>query len=262
MLNGNRLSDHDMFLSSSFLMPPTIFIAVALIGALLAWRWRRLGGIVVTLSVGFLYIFSLPVVAASLLALAARAPTPAASSAQPQAIVLLTGDARWANGPGERDLPGPLTLERMLATAEQYRSRALPVLVSGGRDRRSHESLAAMTSAALTEDFGVPVRWREERSTNTFENAAFSAQILKQEGISTVIVVTQDWHMPRALWSFEQAGLAAVPAPAGPRSSGPRELDWEDFFPAPRALTTSFYACHELLGLRWYRWHYAKSAAG
>jgi hypothetical protein len=30
-----------------------------------------------------------------------------------------------------------------------------------------------------------------------------------------VVVVTQAWHMPRSVWSFEKAGFEVVPAPVG-----------------------------------------------
>jgi uncharacterized SAM-binding protein YcdF (DUF218 family) len=160
----------------------------------------------------------------------------------------------------ERDEPGPLTLERIVETARLYRSLGLPVLVSGGVDLRSGRSLAVMASAVLEQDFQVPVRWREDRSTNTFENAAFSAQMLMRDRISKALVVAQDWDMPRVLWSFDRAGIAAIPARAGMPSSGFDRVELEDFLPGYRGFQDSFYALHELLGLQYYRWWYGAKA--
>jgi uncharacterized SAM-binding protein YcdF (DUF218 family) len=166
-------------LSFSFLMPPMIFIVSSLFGLAVSWRWRRTGLAVAAISVLLLYACSTPLVSSSLLALAAAEPMPEADTPppEPQAIVLVTADARWGRSPGERDEPGPLTLERIVEAARLYRSLGLPVLVSGGIDRRSGRSLAAMAGTVLEQDFQVPVRWREERSTNTLENAAFSAPV-------------------------------------------------------------------------------------
>ena len=65
----------------------------------------------------------------------------------------------------------------------------------------------------LEHDFAIPARWRETRSTNTYENAEFSAEILARENVSVIIVVTQRWHMKRAIWAFRRFGITALPAP-------------------------------------------------
>jgi uncharacterized SAM-binding protein YcdF (DUF218 family) len=248
-------------LSFSFLMPPMIFIASSLLGLVVGWRWRRTGFALAVFSMLLTYACSTPLVSSFLLALAAAEPMPRAGAAvEPQAIILVTADARWANSPTERDEPGPLTLERIVETARLYRALGLPVLVSGGIDRRSGRSLAVMASAVLEQDFQVPVRWREERSTNTFENAAFSATILSRDGVSKALVVAQDWDMPRLLWSFDQSGIGAVPSPAGVPSSGISRVELEDFLPGYRGFQDSFYALHELLGLPYYRWRYGANA--
>jgi uncharacterized SAM-binding protein YcdF (DUF218 family) len=247
-------------LSFSFLMPPMIFIVSSLVGLIVSWRWRRTGFAVAAISILLIYACSTPLISSSLLALTAAQPMLRASTEEPQAIVLVTADARWANSPAERDEPGPLTLERIVETARLYRSLGLPILVSGGVDLRSGRSLAVMASAVLEQDFHVPVRWREERSTNTLENAAFSAPILTHNGISAALVVAQDWDMPRLLWSFDRAGIAAIPAGAGVPSLGIDRVELEDFLPGYRGFQDSFLALHELLGLQYYRWRYGAKA--
>jgi uncharacterized SAM-binding protein YcdF (DUF218 family) len=244
-------------LSFSFLMPPMIFIVSSLLGLIVSWRWRRTGFTLATISILLIYACSTPLVSSFLLARAAGEPMARAGAGEgPQAIVLVTADARWGSSTGERDEPGPLTLERIVETARLYRSLRLPVLVSGGIDRRSGRSLAAMAGAVLGQDFQVPVRWSEERSINTYENAAFSATILLHDSVSRVLVVAQDWDLPRIVWSFDQAGIRTIPSSAGTPSSGIRQVELEDFLPGYRGFQDSFYALHELLGLPYYRWRY------
>ena len=243
--------------SYSALIPPNLFILITTIGVFIAWWKTRLGLWMATVGVVCLYLLSTPVVADYLIwsidALADIIPAPP-SNAPPGAIVVLSADFRRGGSPGAPDIPGPLTLGRLAAAARQERRLGLPILVSGGRPNGASESLAGIMSTALEEEFGVPVKWREDRSSNTFENAAFSAEILRQAGVPSAVLVTHPWHMARALWSFRAVGYPMIPA-ARP-SGGLGSLSVGSFFPHVTALLASYYALHELIGLGWYRWRY------
>lgn len=244
-------------LSFSAAMPPMIFIVFALLGALAGLRWRRVGAAITISSLLLLYACSTPLVSSWLLAVAAATPmetTIAASDAQ--AIVLLAADAQGSRLPSELDWPGPLTLERIVKTVALQRETALPILVTGGPIPESHGTYAETITATLKNAFNVEVRWQEGQSRNTFENAALSASILKRDGIARVLVVAQDWDMPRALWAFERAGMIAIPSAAGRPSAVPHDFEPNDFFPSARGFQDSFYALHEIIGLRYYRWRF------
>ncbi|HLI11939.1 MAG TPA: YdcF family protein [Alphaproteobacteria bacterium] len=242
-------------LSYSFLMPPTIFIVLALAGALAALRWRRLGLAIALVSSFSLYVAATPALASWLLTYAARMP---AVTAQPlsaaQAIIVLAGDIQRGNDADIPDRVGVLTLDRLAEGAYLYRKLRLPVLVTGGPVGGSHEPIADLMRDTLEGEFGVPVRWEESRSETTYENAMFSTQLLARDGISTAIIVTQAWHMPRAIWSFERAGLHAIPAPELRPHHKPLELI--DLLPTAAAFHDSFLALHEILGGIYYRWRY------
>ncbi len=178
------------------------------------------------------------------------------SDVRPGAIIVLSADARLSNSPSQPDAVGPLTLERLAEAARQHRRLGLPILVSGGTLQPGRRSLAALMGTALQEDFGVPTQWREERSGNTFENASFSAGILRGAGIKAALVVAHPWDMARALWSFRAVGYPVVPMPV-PEARN-LWLSPAAFLPQVPALRDSYYALHELIGLAWYRLRYGR----
>lgn len=91
--------------------------------------------------------------------------------------------------------------------AERPEDRAL--IASGGR-RWDGQAEASCIAEALAHH-GVPARAviRELMSFNTAENAIYSAAILRARGASRVVVVTCDWHLPRALENFRASGFEA-----------------------------------------------------
>jgi uncharacterized SAM-binding protein YcdF (DUF218 family) len=106
--------------------------------------------------------------------------------------------------------------------------------------------------AALEKEFNVPVRWTEERSRNTHENAQFAAAILKRDGVKRVVVVMHGFDIRRARAEFEAAGLEVVPAPTVlPRFRITTPLD---LLPSMGALQGSQLALYELLANAVRRW--------
>jgi len=247
------------WISYSSLIPPNLFILLAMIGVVLAWRWRRAGLIVATAAVACLYLASMPVVSFLLIGAAddlsgivPTLPLPAA----PGAIVVLSAGYRHSNIPGGRDAVDSMTLDRLEEAARKQRDTGLPILASGGWLQNADDSLAGMMAESLEDDFRVPVQWREQRSRTTYENARYSAEILRRAGISSALVVTNPWHMARALWSFSAVGYPVVPAPLPEGQS--LEMSPSILFPQVSALVGSYYALHELIGLAWYVARYGK----
>jgi uncharacterized SAM-binding protein YcdF (DUF218 family) len=247
------------WVSYSSLVPPNLFILLALIGVVLAWRRRRAGLVLATASVVCLYLAATPVVsfllirsADKLAGVVPRLPLPG----PPGAIIVLSAEYRPGNPPDGRDVVGPVTLDRLAEAARDERRTGLPILVSGGWIQGADDSLAGMMAQSLDRDFRVPVRWREERSRTTYENALYSAEILRHAGISSALVVTNPWHMARALWSFHAVGYPVVAAPLPEGQALPRLPTLA--LPQIPALVGSYYALHELIGLAWYVMRHGK----
>jgi len=99
--------------------------------------------------------------------------------------------------------------ERVLAGHELWRAGLAPLVCVTGGPSRGRTEAAAMAEALA--DLGVPadaLRVEPEART-TAENATRVAALLAADGVRTVWLVTQPFHLRRACWLFERAGLAA-----------------------------------------------------
>ena len=240
------------------LPPSSLFIVIAI--GLVLWRRRpRAGRIVAGTGLALLAFLSTTGGARLLVVPLERmtAPVQAPERAGAQAIVVLAaGRVRRAPEYDGYDIPDYIALARVRYGAHLQRKTGLPILVSGGsgggpdpRDRGYSEGDGM--AAALREDFGVPVKWIEGRSRDTAENAAFSAAILRAEGVRRVLLVTDAMHMPRARAVFERAGLDVVAAPTMFFSNQP--LSFHAWMPSAEGMRRSWYATYELIGIAWYR---------
>lgn len=244
-------------LMAALVLPPLSLVVLGLLGWRLSKRFRLAGQIIVGLAVLLLLILSTSAGSRLLVAPLENRSLPVANPAlvDAQAIVILGGGRSFAAPEdGDRDQPGTQTLVRLRHGARIYRLTHLPVLVSGGAPDRGGESEAAVMARALREDFQIPVRWTEDTSENTAQNAAHAAKQLREAGIQRVLLVTDAIHMPRAMQIFSTTGLSVIAAPTDFLSR--KTLSAEDFIPNPRFLRHSHYALHEWIGMLWYKLRY------
>jgi uncharacterized SAM-binding protein YcdF (DUF218 family) len=189
----------------ALLLPPLNLFVLATVGWLLSYRWLHIGHAVIGTGVILLYLLLTPYVSSELLRSLQRYPalTAASLTKDAGAIVVLGGDVYRQALEYDHHAVGPLTLVRLQYGAWLYRRLQLPILVTGGKQRGTERSLAELMRETLVHDFRLPVRWVEPASRNTYENAKFSAKILKMAGIRKIYLVTHAWHMPRAKACFE-----------------------------------------------------------
>ncbi len=241
-------------LPTALLIPPINLIPLGLAGAALAGLahrpgWRRLGRGLMWLALIGLLVLSLPVTAGALIASLevglARGPLPPDGAG---AIVILSAEAAHPGGDGV--FPdsgiGEMTLDRMRAGAALHRRTGLPVLVTGGVLEQGVTPIGTQMAATLAAEFATPVRWVEDRSDDTWQNAEFSAAMLKHDGIDSAYIVTHAWHMRRSLMAFDHFGIAARPAPV--RFDRWPQPQFDDFVPSVSALRLSYFALHEWIG--------------
>jgi uncharacterized SAM-binding protein YcdF (DUF218 family) len=237
---------------AALVLPPTGFVVLILVGLLLRGGWRRFGRRLTWAGLIALILVGMPAVSDSmLLALESDLPTTPPADRPPQAIVVLSAEAIRTHQEPSGARPGLLTLDRLRTAAMMHRRTGLPILVSGGVPGPGRPPLADVMAQSLDNDFQTPARWIEPKSADTWENARFSAEILRAEGITSIYLVTHSWHMRRAVLSFEATGLTVTAAPTS--LDDPLEFHLDDFIPRAGGWQTGYYALHEWIGYAWYK---------
>ena len=228
-------------IARNLILPPTGLLILAIIGLLLMPRRRRLGVALVITAVAALWLCATPVVADVLMSMAERYPSLDPNKPlNAQAVVILGGgNVHFAPEYGGPVAEGE-TLYRLVYGAFVARRTSLPILVTGTREE------AEAMSATLSRNLGVNARWIENQSGDTFENARFSARLLRADGIRRIIVVTSASHEWRAAHEFMSAGFDVIPAPVGGEVARAQGIG--GWLPGNRGLERSCAAIYEILG--------------
>lgn len=239
-------------LFETLLLPPAATLWLFLLGTALRRRWPRAGRTMQVAAFAWLWLASTPCVGGALLQSLQNHPAlPAAGPLPPaDAIVVLSAEADARADEYGGAVAGAMTMQRLRYGAMLQRRTRLPLLVSGGVPGTGLPSLAALMARAATEEFAVPVRWIEDRSADTRENARFSAELLRNDGVRRILLVTSAWHMPRSLACFRREGLDVTAAPTAFR--GPAYEDWTSLVPRWSGLRDTSLAVHEYGGRIWY----------
>lgn len=233
-------------LLTALLLPPLGLLLLALVGLWLARRHPRSGRGLAAFAVVTLLALSMPPVADALIhSLEDHAPIGTQGLARAQAIVVLAGGVYHAAPEYGADTVGRWTLERTRYGAWLQRRSGLPILVTGGAPFGGRPEGEAMKEV-IERDFRGQVRWVENASRDTFENAIFSAGMLKAAGIERIALVSHAWHLPRAVALFEAQGLEVFPAPMGFATQPPSAF--AQALPSMDALADSRLALREWLG--------------
>ena len=243
---------------AAFLLPPLSLLLVLALGLFLLYRRRKYAKPLLLAAFGLLWLASTPYFAEGALHLL-EARTAALGSQhlnkQPQAAdaIVILGGGTYFHAPeyAGQDTVNEQTLLRLRYGARLQRETGKPILVTGGKPLGNQLSEAQQMRASLEQDFRVPVRWIEDMSDNTFENARYSFQTLQKAGIKKIYLVTHAWHMPRSADVFRRAGFEVVEAPAAFTTR--YRVDLLAFLPRAKSLRDSEIFVHEVIGLLWYQ---------
>lgn len=226
-------------LVGALLLPPIPMLLLILAGTRLVLRRRLIGWTLVGLGVLLIGVLSMRGTAILLRDQWIAPPPPLSDSAvaalrrdalagRSTAILVLGGGRRsFAPEFGTSDLETS-SLERLRYGVWLARQTGAPLAFSGGLGWESGgRSIGTSTEAEVAArvaraEFGMPLRWQEADSRDTRENAILSLRVLRAAGVTSVVIVTHAWHMPRALHHFQSqvdtahAGrMQVVAAPMG-----------------------------------------------
>jgi len=238
---------------AAFLLPPLSLLLVFALGILLLHRRRRFAKPLLFIVFGLLWIASTPYFAEGALHLLEARTAALEKPLQNANAIVILGGGTYFHAPeyARQDTVNEQTLMRLRYGAKLQRETGKPILVTGGKPLGNHLPEAQQMRAVLEQDFRVPVRWTEETSDNTFENAHHSFRMLQAQGVRRIYLVTHAWHMPRAADVFRRAGFEVVEAPTAFTTR--YQTDVLAFLPRAEALRDSKIFMHEVIGLVWYR---------
>lgn len=122
-------------------------------------------------------------------------------------------DALIVLGARVMDEGGPsATLENRLDTAlAAYGAGLAPAIIVCGAQGHDEPDTEANVMAAYLLAHGVPdsAIFKEDASYNTVQNLQGAKAIMEQQGFESALIVTNDYHMQRALWIARDQGLPA-----------------------------------------------------
>jgi uncharacterized SAM-binding protein YcdF (DUF218 family) len=248
---------------SALVFPPVPFLITILVGARLLLPRRGLGWAVIAISVLALWFTSsvavgrwlertlLPIPPALTTERIGEIRNSAGAKSSMAIVVLGSGMEPFAPEYGVSNL-SEHSLQRLRYGLWLGRETGVPVAFAGGAGWGQAPGASEASAAAriAAQDFNRPLRWTEGDSRDTRENAQHIMPVLRRAGITHILLVTDGWHMPRALRNFEaaaqQVGIRVEPAPMGLalRVLTP-VLDW---LPSPLGFTRVRHALQEAAG--------------
>jgi uncharacterized SAM-binding protein YcdF (DUF218 family) len=241
----------------AIILPPTLnFITIA-IGLLLFNKYKILSRIFIYSGALSLVLFCFTPFSDFLLKGLEKYPAliPPVIVEKEQAIVVLSGGSYKNTNEYAKDVDGAITLQRNHYASFLHKQTGLPILVTGGALKFLDNTEASVMTNTLQNSFNVSVRWQEDKARNTAENAIYSAELLEENQIDTIYLVTHAWHMPRSVMMFEGEGINVTPAPTI-FTSYDNNSDVSDYIPSALALYKTRIALHEYIGILWYKIRY------
>jgi vancomycin permeability regulator SanA len=142
---------------------------------------------------------------------ARRYRDPAITPAAPVAIV-------FGAGIGSDGTLSPMLADRVRAAAQLYQDGAIQkILMTGDNSRADYDEVSAMRRAAIARGVAADDITLDYAGFSTYESCYRARAIF---GVTRAVLVTQDYHLPRALYTCQHLGLDV---------EGLGTPDWENY---------------------------------
>lgn len=171
----------------------------------------------------------------------------------PAAVIVLAGGSSY-DDKGSSVQPGLYSLERIYAAVNLMRERENSgdiLILSGGNVFGANDRSEAAALRDAAEKMGFADRTiLEEQSRTTAENIQYCAKRLQEEDINRAIIVTNAFHIPRAMRLSEKhmPYIPAYPYPSG-RLTDPVIRGYSSFLPTCGDLMFSCIGIREWAGI-------------
>lgn len=126
-------------------------------------------------------------------------------------VIIILGAGVWENG------PSPALEARTNHAAQIYgEGYSKRFILSGGLGDHPPSEAEAMQKILLEMDLGLDqeVLYLEDQAKNTVENIRYSKEIMTEQGWDTAVIVTDTFHVKRALLIAKDQNIKAYGAPA------------------------------------------------
>jgi uncharacterized SAM-binding protein YcdF (DUF218 family) len=224
-----------------FILPPGLLvIAFVLLGILTK---RKLAKLIAFSFALFVYLLSIePIKDVLYKPLEEAYPVP--SKPEGDAIVILGGGA-YNTGILKED-----STKRLLTGFVLHKQTGLPIILSGGASIGALPEAEIMKGFLLTLGVDKGKIYTDVNSRDTKENAQEVKKLCERLGCRRVVLVTSAYHMKRAVFTFQKAGLEVIPYPTDFK----RDMRYNlySLLPKMSVFADSYKALREYLGLVWY----------
>ena len=121
-------------------------------------------------------------------------------------VIIVLGAAVWPDGQ-----PSPALRQRLSHAIHALQSgMGERLLVTGGLGKHPPAEAHLMQQLALAADVPCANIHIEDQSTSTWQSAEYCTRFMRRHGWSTALIVTDRFHLPRALLMFRSLGVHAM----------------------------------------------------
>ena len=235
----------------AWLLPPGLFLLVALAMLFLSYKTKKKFWLIVPLLI--IYLLSIRPVSNSIIKpLENCYVQPEVTELNSARAIVFLGGGSYG-GVKDFDGEGQVTggaANRLLMALRLHKALHLPIILSGGQVY-SYSASEADVEYRLLKSCGVEERYliKDLQSRNTAENAKYTKQICEQRNFGKIVLVTSAYHMPRSVMLFEREGMDVIPYPTDYQTNKETVLDAFAFVPRISNLYDTAVAMKEYMGI-------------